>query len=145
MMMQKTRGSISSPKAIDPVRLVRNTATPAAAIIKEEVAGRLLRKNIATASATTAPILSASGTTIEARSLLFDPDWYRTEYPDVAAAGADPIRHFFDDGAREGRNPNPYFMTSWYVTTYQDVAVSAMNPFLHYLLYGAREGRQWRP
>lgn len=88
---------------------------------------------------------STAGTPIEAVSLLFDPDWYRTAYKDVAAAGLDPIRHFFDNGAREGRKPNPFFDTTWYLATYADVLASKMNPFLHYLLYGAREGRRPRP
>lgn len=90
-------------------------------------------------------IRSIAGTVIDPMSLLFDTDWYRVEYPDVAAAGLDPIRHFFDNGAREGRNPNAHFETSWYVSTNADVAASMMNPFLHYLLYGAREGRKSRP
>ena len=90
-------------------------------------------------------IRSITGAAIDPVSLLFDTDWYRTQYPDVAAAGLDPIRHFFDNGAREGRNPNAYFETSWYVSTNADVAASMMNPFLHYLLYGAREGRKAKP
>lgn len=88
---------------------------------------------------------SVTGTVIEPVSLLFDTDWYTTTYPDVAAASLDPIRHFFDNGAREGRNPNPYFDTAWYLSMNPDVATSRMNPFLHYLLYGAREGRKPQP
>lgn len=87
-------------------------------------------------------LLSTSGGVIDPRSLLFDPDWYLERYPDVAASGLDPIRHFFDNGAREQRDPNPFFTTSDYLTEYSDVAASRMNPFLHYLLYGAREGRR---
>lgn len=92
----------------------------------------------------TGPV-SRSGSIIDPMSLLFDTDWYRAEYQDVAAAGLDPIRHFFDDGAREGRNPNAYFVTNWYLSINADVVASNMNPFLHYLLYGAREGRQPAP
>ncbi len=95
--------------------------------------------------ATPQVIRSVAGTVIDPVSLLFDTDWYRSEYPDVAAAGLDPIRHFFDNGAREGRQPNALFDTSWYVSANADVAASMMNPFLHYLLYGAREGRKSRP
>ncbi len=40
------------------------------------------------------------------RSGLFDVDWYVKEYPDIAAAGADPLRHFIQFGADEGRSPN---------------------------------------
>lgn len=90
-------------------------------------------------------LLSTVGTPIDPLSLLFDIPWYCIQYPDVAAAALDPIRHFFDNGAREGRDPNPYFATTWYVSSNADVAASKMNPFLHYLLYGAREGRQPKP
>ncbi len=89
-------------------------------------------------------MIAIDGSVIETRALVFDPDWYRSEYPDVTIAGIDPIRHFFDNGAREGRNPNAFFVTSWYLATYADVAASQMNPFLHFVLYGAREGRKPR-
>ena len=88
---------------------------------------------------------SALGTTIEADSLIFDPEWYKREYPDVAAASLDPVRHYFDNGVREGRNPNRYFQTLWYARNNPDVAAARLNPFMHYLLYGAREGRRPRP
>lgn len=88
---------------------------------------------------------SVIGAVVDSASLLFDPDWYCTSYPDVVAAGLDPVRHFFDNGAREGRNPNRYFETRWYLSENADVAASKMNPFLHYLFYGAREGRKPRP
>lgn len=93
----------------------------------------------------TSALLSNAGMPIEAISLLFDVSWYCSKYPDVVAAKIDPIRHFFDNGAREGRNPNAYFATAWYVSVNADVAASKMNPFLHYLLYGAKEGRRPRP
>lgn len=85
------------------------------------------------------------GSTIHVRSLIFDVDWYRGEYPDVAAANLDPVRHYFDNGFREGRNPNRYFDTNWYASSNPDVAAAGLNPFLHYLLYGAREGRKPAP
>jgi hypothetical protein len=90
------------------------------------------------------PMIATNGEIIDTLALVFDPDWYRAEYPDVTIAGVDPIRHFFDNGAREGRNPNPYFDTSWYLGANADVAASQMNPFLHFILYGAREGRRPR-
>jgi hypothetical protein len=45
-----------------------------------------------------AAILSACG--------LFDAEWYKSHYGDIAAAGVDPLRHFVEFGAREGRFPN---------------------------------------
>ena len=97
------------------------------------------------AAATKPALTSVTGSPIQAISLLFDPEWYLATYPDVAAAGLDPIRHFFEDGAREGRDPNAFFNTGWYLAQNQDVVASKVNPFLHYLLYGAREGRQPAP
>ena len=85
------------------------------------------------------------GSSIHVRSLIFDVDWYRIEYPDVAAANLDPVRHYFDNGFREGRNPNRDFDTNWYASSNPDVAAAGLNPFLHYLLYGAREGRKPAP
>jgi hypothetical protein len=37
---------------------------------------------------------------------LVDPEWYLRRYPDVADAGIDPLRHYVEYGAREGREPN---------------------------------------
>jgi hypothetical protein len=82
--------------------------------------------------------------TLKARSLLFDEEWYRTQYPDVGASNYDPVQHYLRHGAAEGRNPNPYFDTAWYLAQNKDVVASGMNPFIHYLLYGFREGRQPR-
>jgi hypothetical protein len=41
------------------------------------------------------------------RSGLFDADWYLRYYTDVAEAGIDPLRHYVEFGAKEGRAPNP--------------------------------------
>jgi hypothetical protein len=75
-----------------------------------------------------------------AASGLFDANYYQQTYPDVAAAGVDPLEHFIDR-YYEGRNPNPDFDTVFYLCTYDDVAQSGMNPLLHYVLYGRQEGR----
>lgn len=40
------------------------------------------------------------------RSGLFDADWYRRRYPDVARDGMDPAQHYILFGASEGREPN---------------------------------------
>ena len=40
-----------------------------------------------------------------AESALFEPDWYREHYPDVAAAGVDPTLHYVLRGAVECRSP----------------------------------------
>ena len=78
-------------------------------------------------------------------SEVFDPDWYRVAYPDVAASGLDPLEHYLTFGAAEGRNPCVLFDTRWYVETYPDVAESGMNPLKHYIEHGAAEGRDPGP
>lgn len=40
------------------------------------------------------------------RSGLFDAEWYLKTYPDVAAVGANPLRHYVQFGAAEGRQPS---------------------------------------
>lgn len=89
-------------------------------------------------------VQSLLGEVIEQASLIFDPDWYTAQYPDVAAAGIDPAQHFLNTGFSEGRNPNRYFDSTWYAGSYPDVASHGENPFVHYLFYGAREGRKPR-
>lgn len=80
------------------------------------------------------------------RSGGFDAGAYLRRYPDVAAAGADPIVHYVRCGAAEGRDPSPSFDTRFYLTAYPDVAAANVNPFAHYLRHGRTEGRQpnWR-
>ena len=64
---------------------------------------------------------------------LFDAKWYLQKYPDVAAAGVDPLSHYMNDGAREGRKASTRFDARWYVGAYPDAADSDMNPLLHYI------------
>ena len=76
---------------------------------------------------------------------LFDERWYLERYPDVAAAQADPAKHYLMFGAGEGRDPSPKFSTAGYLRECPDVAASGMNPLLHYVRYGIHEGRTVRP
>ncbi|MFO1098525.1 MAG: hypothetical protein U1E81_09775 [Xanthobacteraceae bacterium] len=76
-----------------------------------------------------------------ARSNLFDTDWYRRAYPDVAASRINPVLHYVTYGAREGRDPGPSFSSRGYLECNPDVAASGINPLVHYLLYGASQGR----
>jgi GT2 family glycosyltransferase/glycosyltransferase involved in cell wall biosynthesis len=75
----------------------------------------------------------------------FDGEWYRTRYSDVASSGTDPLHHFANYGAAEGRDPNPFFDGAWYTTHYPDVAASGILPLLHYLDVGAAELRNPHP
>lgn len=72
---------------------------------------------------------------------LFDAEWYLRTYPDVAAAGVDPVQHYILTGWKEGRDPGPNFNSSGYIKANKDVANSGMNPLLHYIEFGISEGR----
>lgn len=76
---------------------------------------------------------------------LFDGDWYRTHYPDVANSGTDPLNHYLSFGFAEGRDPNRFFDGRWYRQTYPDVASAGIPPILHYLQFGAQELRNPHP
>lgn len=75
------------------------------------------------------------------RSGLFDADWYKDTYSDVAKDRRSPVRHYLEDGYLRGYRPNPLFDTRWYLERYDDVRHSGVNPLLHYILHGHREGR----
>ena len=75
------------------------------------------------------------------RLQLFDPDWYLSNYPEVATAGHDPFSHYLSVGAAEGRDPGPNFSTLGYLQRYPDLAKAGVNPLLHYLEFGLREDR----
>lgn len=76
---------------------------------------------------------------------LFDTDWYLQSYPDVEQSGADPIAHYLQYGAKEGRAPGPDFDGNWYLSHYPDVGGSGINPLVHYIKFGQLEGRQTSP
>ena len=75
------------------------------------------------------------------KSPLFDPDFYLSAYPDLAATGVDPAVHYFLHGAKEGRNPGPFFLTSEYLRQNPDVASANVNALYHYESRGREEGR----
>ena len=59
----------------------------------------------------------------------------------MKATGANPLDHYLERGALEGRNPSPVFSTWLYLILYPDVRAAGMNPLLHYLQCGKAEGR----
>lgn len=71
----------------------------------------------------------------------FDSAYYLATNPDVAAAGADPLNHFLNEGWKEGRRPHPDFDTLGYLISYPDVHHAGINPYYHYLVAGRSEGR----
>src|SRR5262249_5084596 len=78
------------------------------------------------------------------KSHLFDASFYLDRNPDVKASGVDPIRHYLQWGAYEGRDPHPDFDTSFYVQNNPDVTTSGINPLVHYLARGMANGREIR-
>jgi hypothetical protein len=79
---------------------------------------------------------------IIARSGQFDRKWYLENYPDVAAWGINPIRHYVQHGATEGRDPNSSFHTRTYLSFNPNLAAAGVNPFAHYLTHGMAERPQ---
>jgi hypothetical protein len=75
---------------------------------------------------------------------LFDADWYRSFYPEVAGSGLDPASHYLRIGGKEGRHPSRFFDAKFYLSKYPEVAKSNLNPLIHYLRFGLAQGRQMR-
>lgn len=59
-----------------------------------------------------------------------DRAWYLQKYPEVAAAGVDPVEHYLRYGRSESRDPRPDFSTSGYLAANKQVEG---NPLVHYL------------
>jgi CDP-glycerol glycerophosphotransferase (TagB/SpsB family) len=92
----------------------------------------------------TRPVMDPAYETLRA-SGLFDADYYREQYPDIEESGADPVRHYLEHGAREGRNPCACFDTAYYLKHNRDVAHSKVNPLLHFCEIGWLELRNPNP
>lgn len=71
---------------------------------------------------------------------LFDAPWYLDRYPGIPRDQHAALRHFFEFGAAEGRDPNRHFSTRWYVAAHPEVAASGLNPLIHYIRLGSRAG-----
>jgi serralysin len=55
---------------------------------------------------------------------------YLAAYPDVAAAGINPLDHYHQFGWRD---PSTGFDTTSYFAAYPDVASASIDPLAHYL------------
>jgi hypothetical protein len=78
---------------------------------------------------------------------LFDPAWYLAQYPDVAQTGSEPLTHFLESGAAEGRSPSPWFDLPHYVAA-RGAELSTdlgANPLIDYLDGGAWRVGEARP
>ncbi len=69
---------------------------------------------------------------------LFDAGWYLRTHIDLQSSRIEPLEHFWEIGASEGRDPGPGFSVSGYLARYPQVATLGINPLLHYV----REGRE---
>jgi tetratricopeptide (TPR) repeat protein len=78
-------------------------------------------------------------------SELFSEEWYLEIYDDIANAGGDPIKHYLEQGWREGRDPSSLFSTVYYLDNNPDVKAAEINPLVHYLRWGKEEGRLITP
>jgi CDP-glycerol glycerophosphotransferase (TagB/SpsB family) len=76
---------------------------------------------------------------------IFDLEGYLQKYPDVTAAGLDPIVHYVESGALEGRNPCEFFDSAYYLGTNPDVAAAGINPLFHFCEFGWKESRHPSP
>jgi hypothetical protein len=73
----------------------------------------------------------------------FDVNYYLSKNPDVANSySGDPLQHYVESGAAEGRAPSAWFDAAFYRTAYSDVNVlSGAELLVHYAKFGAAEGR----
>ena len=72
-------------------------------------------------------------------SAYFDEEYYLKENAEVRLAGLDASLHYLLCGAKEGRDPGPFFSTSGYLARFPDVASAGVNP-----THGRREKRSFR-
>ncbi len=78
------------------------------------------------------------------QSGLFDAEHYLATYPDVAERNIDPLVHYLEEGAREGRNPRADFDSAFYLEQCGLRGEQPDNPLLHYIRIGAARGFKTR-
>jgi hypothetical protein len=81
---------------------------------------------------------------------LFNADYYRVQFPEVARPGAKvsarrAAAHYLQEGFARGGRPNPFFDSHWYLDRNPDVRGAGMNPLLHFASHGWRERRDPGP
>jgi GT2 family glycosyltransferase len=80
-----------------------------------------------------------------AKSGFFDPDFYLSANPDIAALHVDPLMHYLESGCQERRDPSPQFDTSHYISQCEAIGELPANPLSHYLTVGIKRGLTPRP
>jgi glycosyltransferase involved in cell wall biosynthesis len=76
---------------------------------------------------------------------LFASDWYGQHYPDVAAAGQQPLLHFVTWGAAEGRQGHPLWDRAWQQRRYQVPPTVAEPLWWCFVAWGAALGWEANP
>jgi hypothetical protein len=71
---------------------------------------------------------------------LFDRDFYLHKYPDVAAAGVNPFRHYLEHGAEEGRKPHPLFDHDFYLLSCPEARHGTEPSISHFLRQATPDG-----
>jgi hypothetical protein len=72
------------------------------------------------------------------RQGIFDGAFYLEKYPDVRAAGLDPLRHYVEHGAAEGRKPHRLFDPAYYLRQLPEARVAGVDPLVDFLEGGGR-------
>ncbi|MFL9806331.1 glycoside hydrolase family 99-like domain-containing protein [Vibrio cyclitrophicus] len=79
------------------------------------------------------------------KSVLIDPAYYFSTYPEVKESGLEAAEHFDAVGWKLGHNPSKEFNTNKYLEAHRDVKASGVNPLNHYVTFGYLEGRETFP
>ena len=72
---------------------------------------------------------------------LFDNDYYLNSN-NLNKVKVDPIKHFIETGAFNGKDPSPDFNVGYYLKNNPDVKQRNINPLYHYIMNGFMEKRQ---
>ncbi len=80
-----------------------------------------------------------------AQAGIFDAEYYLRTYPEVAALNVDPLLHYVEHGAQEGRGPRPDFDVAYYLEQCERLGERPPNPLLHFITVGARQGLKTSP
>lgn len=68
-----------------------------------------------------------------AASPYFDAKWYYEQNPDVQKSGMDAVKHYLNNGWKEGRNPSPNFNSKEYLRQHPELMILDINPLVYYL------------
>ena len=72
------------------------------------------------------------------RQGVFDAEFYLAKYADVREAGIDPLRHYVEHGAAEGRKPHRLFEPEFYLRQRPEARAPNVDPLIDFLSGGGR-------